>query len=194
MNNFQNELELISHAQKGNMNAFEQLVQKYDRQVISIAMKYVNSTEDAKDIYQEVFLRVYKGLPKFQYKSEFSTWLFRIATNVCLSYQSSKKRHSFVSLNQKFSDSDNQHYTLQDTLQDGVKTDQRAYDAEISNRVEQALESLSPRQKMVFTLRHYEGYKIKEIAVIMNCKEGTVKKYLFEATDRMRKQLKDFEN
>jgi RNA polymerase sigma-70 factor (ECF subfamily) len=60
--------------------------------------------------------------------------------------------------------------------------------------VEQALKTLSPRQRMVFTMKHYEGYKLKEIAEMMKCSEGTVKKYLFEATARLRKQLKDFES
>jgi RNA polymerase sigma-70 factor (ECF subfamily) len=64
--------------------------------------------------------------------------------------------------------------------------------AEISENVERALGALSPRQRMVFTLRHYEGHKLREIAVMMSCSEGTVKKYLFTATERMRMQLKEF--
>jgi RNA polymerase sigma-70 factor (ECF subfamily) len=187
-----NDIELIMQTQRGNMDAFEQLVQRYDKRVLTIAAGYVNCSDDAKDIYQEVFLRVYKGLPKFQYKSEFSTWLFRITTNVCLSHRMRGRRHSHTSLDQNVNNDDGQPHTLKDILSDNTTTDQKAHDAEISMRVEQALKTLSPRQRMVFSLKHYDGYKLKEIAEMMKCSEGTIKKYLFEATARLRKQLKDF--
>jgi len=186
-----NDTELIMQTQRGNMDAFEQLVQRYDKRVLTIAAGYVNCSDDAKDIYQEVFLRVYKGLPKFQYKSEFSTWLFRITTNVCLSHRMRGRRHSHTSLDQNVNDEDGQPHALKDTLSDNTTTDQQAHNAEISMRVEQALKTLSPRQRMVFSLKHYDGYKLKEIAGMLKCSEGTVKKYLFEATARLRKQLKD---
>jgi RNA polymerase sigma-70 factor, ECF subfamily len=186
------DFELILQAQRGNMSAFEQLVQRHDKQVLTIAAGYVNCADDAKDIYQEVFLRVYKGLPKFQYKSEFSTWLYRITTNVCLSHRSRRHRHTHTSLDQNTGEEDGQPHALKDTLSDISETDRPAQDAEISKRIEQALTTLSPRQRMVFTLKHYDGYKLKEIAEILKCGEGTVKKYLFEATARLRKQLKEF--
>jgi RNA polymerase sigma-70 factor, ECF subfamily len=188
------ETELIMQAQRGDMNAFEQLVQRHDKRVFTIAAGYVHSADDAKDIYQEVFLRVYKGLPKFQYKSEFSTWIYRITTNVCLSHRSRRNRNPNTSLDQSVNDEDGHPHALKDTLSDTAAADQQTYDAEIALRVEQALKTLSPRQRMVFTLKHYEGYKLKEIAEMMKCSDGTVKKYLFEATARLRKQLKDFES
>ena len=187
-----NDTELIMQTQRGNMDAFEQLVQRYDKRVLTIAAGYVDCSDDAKDIYQEVFLRVYKGLPKFRYKSEFSTWLFRITTNVCLSHRMRGRRHSHTSLDQNVNDEDGQPHALKDTLSDNTSTDQQTHDAEISMRVEQALKTLSPRQKMVFSLKHCDGYKLIEIAGMLKCSEGTVKKYLFEATARLRKQLKDF--
>jgi RNA polymerase sigma-70 factor (ECF subfamily) len=187
-----NDTELILQAQRGNMNAFEQLIQRHDKRVLTIAAGYVHSADDAKDIYQEVFLRVYKGLPKFQYKSEFSTWIYRITTNVCLSHRSRRNRSPHTSLDQSVNDEDGQPHALKDTLSDTAAADQLTYDAEITLRVEQALKTLSPRQRMVFTMKHYEGYKLREIAEMMKCNEGTVKKYLFEATARLRKQLKDF--
>jgi RNA polymerase sigma-70 factor, ECF subfamily len=187
-----NDTELIMQTQRGNIDAFEQLVQRYDKRVLTIAAGYVNSSDDAKDIYQEVFLRVYRGLPKFQYKSEFSTWLFRITTNVCLSHKMRGRRHTHTSLDQNMNDGDDHSQPLKDTLTDHSAADQQTHDAEITLRVEQALKTLSPRQKMVFTLKHYDGYKLKEIAEMLKCSEGTVKKYLFEATSRLRVQLKDF--
>jgi RNA polymerase sigma-70 factor (ECF subfamily) len=183
--------ELILQAQRGNTVAFEQLVHRYDKRVLSIASTYVSSSEDAKDIYQEVFIRVYRGLSKFELKSEFSTWLYRITANVCLTHRMRKKRRSHTSLDGDH-DSDEDHtQNLGDTLADDVKSDQRALNSEISLHVEEALGDLSPQQRMVFTLRHYQGYKLREIAELMNCAEGTVKKHLFTATQRLREKLRD---
>jgi RNA polymerase sigma-70 factor, ECF subfamily len=189
-----NDTELVMQAQRGDMNAFEQLVVRHDKRVLTIAAGYVNSADDAKDIYQEVFLRVYKSLPKFQFKSEFSTWLYRITTNVCLSHRARKNKQTHASLDHGLEDEDGQSNLLKDSLSHPATADQQTHDAEIRLRVEHALKKLSPRQRMVFTMKHYEGYKLKEIAVMMKCKEGTVKKYLFEATTRLRKQLKDFQS
>jgi len=101
------------------------------------------------------------------------------------------RRHSHISLDQNVNDEDGQPHALKDTLSDNTTTDQQTQDGEISMRVEQALRTLSPRQRIVFSLKHYDGYKLKEIAGMLKCSEGTVKKYLFEATARLRKQLKD---
>ena len=139
-------------------------------------------------------MRVYKGLPKFQMQSEFSTWLYRITTNVCLTYKAQSKRRAHVSLDKEFEHDDEDSHTLLDTLADDSATDQQLLDTEIRMQVESAMKHLSPQQKMVFTLRHYQGYKLKEIAKIMDCAEGTVKKYLFTATQRMRNNLKIFMN
>src|SRR3972149_4904680 len=88
-----NDSELVRSAQQGDMNAFEELVYRHDKEVFGIAARYVSRAEDAKDIYQEVFLRVYRGLPKFKFQSEFSTWLYRITTNVCLTHQDRRKQN-----------------------------------------------------------------------------------------------------
>ena len=181
--------ELILKAQQGDMMAFEQLVYRYDKQVLSMAATYVNSSEDAKDIYQEVFLRVFRGIKKFELRSEFSTWLYRITTNVCLTHRTRRKRHVHTSLSAE--DGDEESHGVSEALADERTADQHAMDSEASGHIEEALELLSPRQRMVFTLRHYQGYKLKEIAAMMECSEGAVKKYLFTATRRMRNRLKD---
>jgi RNA polymerase sigma-70 factor (ECF subfamily) len=182
---------LILSAKDGNVVAFEQLVQKYDRKVFSIASMYVQSAEDAKDIYQEVFVRVYKGLRKFEFRSEFSTWLYKITTNVCLTHRTRNKKHAHASLDDGHDDEEGHGVQLKHSVVDDGSTDQMIASLEISERVESALNTLSPRQKMVFTLRHYEGHKLKEIAEMMDCSEGTVKKYLFTATEKMRTLLKN---
>lgn len=183
------ETELIHQVKQGNENAFEQLVYRYDRTVLSIALKYTGNTDDAKDLYQEVFIRVYRGINNFQFRSEFSTWLYRIAVNVCLSYKSRSKDHLKVSISD---DEDNTGFSKdvsEQLVYEGSSPEEEAAGNELTEIVDAALETLSPRQKMTFVLKHYEGYKIREIAEMLNCKEGTVKKYLFDAIKNLRKKL-----
>lgn len=183
------DLDLIQRAKLGDMGAFEELVFRYDKQVLTIAARYVQSAEDAKDIYQEVFLRVFRSLPRFQLRSQFSTWLFRITTNVCLTHRSKRKRHAHTSLNQ---DSDDEHGgVLAETLRDETVTVDMAEKSDTAFHVAQAVETLSPKQRIVFTLKYYDGYKIREIAEMIGLNEGTVKRYLFAATRKVRYSLKD---
>lgn len=184
-----NDTDLIIKAQKGDQNAFEELVYRYDRNVLSIAMKYAIHEDDAKDLYQEIFIRVYRGLKNFRFKSEFSTWLFRISTNVCLSYKNHSKEHLRVSLYNDVNDEENNFTKKEELVYDGSSPEEISSGSDLGEIVNSAIESLSPKQKMTFILKHYEGYKIREIAEIMNCKEGTVKKYLFDAIRNLRKKL-----
>ena len=183
--------DLIVKAQKGDNSAFEELIYRYDRNVLSLAFKFVNNRDDAKDIYQEVFIRVFKSLKKFQFRSEFSTWLYRITTNVCLSFKKKQSRHLTVSINE---DDDNGNREVYEIPDDGANSpEDYVHSSEIASRINKALENLSQRQKMVFILKNYEGYKIREIAVMLECEEGTVKKYLFDANSKLRKYLSEFE-
>lgn len=183
--------ELVLLAREGNGQAFEQLVGRYDRQVLSLALSYTRNGDDAKDVYQEVFLRVYRALPKFKFESQFSTWLFRVATNVCLTYRQRSARHVHTSIDQALESEEGLSRAMTESLTGGRSADRQMLDSEIGGRVERAMDALSPRQKMVFVLKHHHGMKLREIAVQMNCAEGTVKKYLFTATERLRNQLKD---
>ncbi len=181
--------QLIINAQKGDMSSFEELVYRYDRHVLNIAKSFRNSDEDAKDIYQEVFMRVFRGLKNFQFKSEFTTWLFRITTNVCITHQS--RRKNYDSIHREISHEDDDVRTLGDTLTDNKSADELTLGSEISRYINKAVNELPPQQKMVFTLKYFEEYKIREIAEIMQCTEGAVKRYLFTATHKMRDRLKN---
>jgi len=183
------ETELIHQVKQGNENAFEQLVYRYDRTVLSIALKYTGNTDDAKDLYQEVFIRAYRGINNFQFRSEFSTWLYRIAVNVCLSYKSRSKDHLKVSINEDEDDNGFSKNASEQLVYEGSSPEEEAAGNELTEIVDAALETLSSRQKMTFVLKHYEGYKIREIAEMLNCKEGTVKKNLFDAVKNLKKKL-----
>jgi RNA polymerase sigma-70 factor, ECF subfamily len=182
--------ELILQAQDGSSSAFEELVYRYDRHVLSIALKYSGDEDDAKDIYQEVFIRVYKALKNFRFQSEFSTWLFRITTNVCLTYKSRQSKRVKISLS--YSDEEPDKAVAELKSGEESQPDEIFGASELSFRVEKALELLSPKQKYCFTLKHFQGYKIREIAHMMDCKEGTVKKYLFDAIRKLRLNIKEY--
>ena len=181
--------ELIQKAQNGDESAFNELVYRYDRSVLSIALKYVNDSDDAKDIYQEVFLRVFRGLKKFQFKSEFSTWLYRITTNVCLSFIRSGNKKTIMRIDNDMETDVLDNITIADD--EANNPEQLLMRSEITNNVNEALEKLSPKQKMIFILKHYEGYKIREISEMLNTSEGTIKKYLFEANHKLRRHLSE---
>jgi RNA polymerase sigma-70 factor (ECF subfamily) len=182
------EKELIIKAQNGNTIAFEQLVYNYDRAVLSIAMRYVRDEDDAKDIYQEVFIRVFRGLKKFEFRSEFSTWVFRITTNVCLTYKSRKKEQIMIPLEDEIDDE--KSYETIDIISRERSPEEETADNDLGLLIGNAVDSLTTRQRITFVLKHYEGYKIREIAEMLNCKEGTVKKYLFDAVKNLKKKLK----
>ena len=176
--------ELIRDAREGSASAFEQLVCRYDARVLAMALRYVGTKDDAKDIYQEVFVRVHRGLRNFRMESEFSTWLYRITANVCLTHRAQHRKR----LETTGSGADDD--VLGSLASGDASAEDRMHASEISASVAKAMERLSPQQKLVFTLRHYQGHKLREIASMMECTEGTVKRYLFAATQRMREELK----
>lgn len=185
----QNGLEdLIKRASLGDSHAFEALVSRYDKKVLSIAMRYVKSEDDAQDIYQEVFLRVFKNLSNFEFKSEFSTWLYRITVNVCLNFLEKQKKINALSIYENFGgEDDDNSFSFESTLKaKDLNPEENLSNKEKGELIKDAIETLSPKQKMVFTLKHFEELKIKEIAEIMDCTEGTVKRYLFDATGKLR--------
>lgn len=179
---------LILQAQRGNMRAFESLVHRYDRRVLSMALAYSGDPDDAKDIYQEVFLRVYRALPGFERRSQFSTWVYRIAANVCKTHHFRTSRRTMVSLDSGQRGM-NEGPRLADLLQAKDSADSEAIGSSLMQHVEQALGTLSPKQRLVFCLRHYQGHKLREIADLLDCAEGTVKRHLFTAIRRLREEL-----
>jgi len=177
--------DLILKARDGDMTAFSELLHRHDRNVLALAAQYVDNAEEAKDIFQEVLIRVYKGLPRFQFRSEFGTWVHRITVNVCLSHRRRVNKGIHVSLDQ----AGEENHAMQQLQSKEQGPDHAAIDADTAWHIHNALQTLSPRQRMVFTLRHYQGHSLKEIAGILRCTDGTVKRYLFTATQKMREQL-----
>jgi RNA polymerase sigma-70 factor, ECF subfamily len=180
----QNQELLITKAQQGNIQAFEQLVHQYDKQVMRIVANMISDREDARDLYQEIFIKVFKSIQQFRFQSEFSTWLFRIAVNTCISHRRKYSSQPLFSID----DLDDQEWTP--VVKENPEHHLLA--AELQNQLDGCIEKLAPKEKAVFVLRHYHEYKLKEIAEILDCKEGTVKNYLFRAVHKLQKELKEF--
>jgi RNA polymerase sigma-70 factor, ECF subfamily len=182
---------LIREAQGGDMAAFEELVEKYDRHVLSLAFSYARNSDDAKDIYQETLIRAYRSISKFELRSEFSTWLYRIATNVCISFKSSQKKYVDMFKGGSPAASGERAVEPRGDPPSSLSTEGEFFRAELGREIERALDNLSPMQRLVFTMKHYEGYKLREIAAITKCAEGTVKKHLYEAVRRLQNELEE---
>ncbi len=180
--------ELVSRAQNGDADAFERLVERYDRRVLSLAFSFTRNSDDAKDIYQETLIRAFNSIKKFQMKSEFSTWLYRIASNVCISFKYRQKKNMDMFTQNFRKDEEGIDPEPTAIVSDSVEGDYMR--AELAKQIESALGTLSPMQRMVFTMKHYEGYLLREIASLTNCTEGTVKKHLYVAVRRLQEQLR----
>jgi RNA polymerase sigma-70 factor (ECF subfamily) len=184
-----NNVDLIRMSVNGDNVAFAELVRRHDRAVFGLIARYVDNAEDAKDLYQEVFLRVHRNLRNFQLKSEFSTWVYRITVNVCLDHMKRIKRSVLSNALSIGSRDGSDHVPEPASLVPGP--DDHSVNADIAARIRTAIALLPPRQRMVFVLRHYEQRSMKEMAQTLGCGEGTIKRYLFEATQSMRGALRD---
>ena len=186
------EKALIRAAQEGDQDAFGQLVRAYDQSVLRLAMNLLRSPEDAQDIYQEAFLRVYRNLNSFRFDCSFHTWLYRIVTNLCLDQM--RKRKVRKEESSQFEGADgpvDRMDTLQESRVDG-NPQRRLFSGELRQRIQKALGELSARERMVFELRHYQGLKLRNIGEILGTSEEAAKNCLFRATQKMRVALGDF--
>ena len=184
------ETALIRQAQAGDRPAFDALVRQYDQAVLRMVLRVAGSPDEASDLFQEVFLKVYRSLGHFRFESRFSTWLYRVVTNVCLDQLRRKKTRREV---QPPSPEDGQPEYFH-TLADDRATldpDRTLRSKEISARLAGAMGKLTPRERMVFELRHYEGLKLRLIGQMCGTSEETAKNCLFRATQKLRLELGD---
>jgi RNA polymerase sigma-70 factor (ECF subfamily) len=182
----------IRAAQQGDQDAFEQLVRAYDQNVLRLAMNLLRSLDDAHDVYQEAFLRVYKNLHSFRFDCTFHTWLYRIVTNLCLDHLRKRKVRREEST--VIETAEGPKDRIQTVAEESPEGDpQRALmSRQLSQRIQEVLGSLTPRERMVFELRHYQGLRLKSIGEVLGTTEEAAKNCLFRATQKMRHALGDF--
>src|SRR5690348_17906383 len=157
---------LIERAQAGDRSSFELLVQRYDRQVLRLALNVLGSTEDARDVYQEAFLKIYRNLPRFRFECAFYTWIYRIVTNICLDHLRRRRSHPEEQpplLRAPSCDECRDGDFFDHQQGNGTHSDpeRELLGHEIGRQVEAALHALSPRERVVFEMRHYQGMKLR---------------------------------
>src|SRR2546422_7765477 len=181
---------LIREAQQGNTAAFEELVRQYDRAVLRLAVHLTGSQEDGQDIYQEVFLRAYINLARFRFECSFYTWIYRIVTNLCLDHLRKKNPRGLDATTTVSPDGEEEK--VLDRMPDqraSASPERSAVSRELRERIFGALARLSPRERVVFELKHYHGLKLRTVAGILNTTEGTIKNTPFRATHKLRLEL-----
>src|SRR5436305_3955452 len=183
---------LIRAAHRGDQDAVEQLVRAYDQSVLRLAMNLLRSPEDARDVYQEAFLRVYKNLDAFRFDCSFHTWLYRIVTNICLDQL--RKRKVRKEESPVVETAEGPLDRMESFEEDAAESDpeRSMWNRQLKQRIEDALQDLTPRERMVFELRHYQGLRLRNIGEILGTTEEAAKNCLFRATQKMRSVLGDF--
>mgnify|MGYP000868143956 CR=1 FL=1 len=179
------EAKLVQLAAKGDEQAFEQLVKLYEKRVYTMALRLVGNPDDAYDVAQEAFIRVYRSLKGFKGEAKFSTWIYRIVSNLCIDLNRRSRRIRQVPLEQS-DDDESFEISIPDERYDPVREFDRS---EISLAIEKALSTLSYEHREIFILRELNGLSYAEIADIMLIEEGTVKSRLFRAREKLRSAL-----
>ncbi len=182
------ENELIDGLGRGDRNAYRLLVERYKKKVYFLALDIVGNPSDAEDVFQEVFLKVFRSFSTFKKGSGLSPWLCRITYNAAI--DNIRRRGEATD-------------TIASDVIDGLgessmtavtsgRSEDPARTAEASllrDRIDEALKKISPQERAVFVLRHYEGLKISEIADSLGLSSGSVKSYLFRGVDKLRREL-----
>ena len=165
--------ELVRAAAKGNTLAFEELVRLHEKKVYALALRMCGSSEDAADAAQEAFLSAWRGLPSFRGEAGFSTWLYRLTSNVCIDFLRKEKRRRDISMTVSLEDEEE---ARQAQLPDERYSPQQALErSELRQAVRDGLNTLSPEHRQVLVLRELEGRSYGEIAALLGLEEGTVK-------------------
>lgn len=185
------EQALVRKAQSGDRLAFDELVRRYDRDVLRLALNLVHHVEEARDVYQESFLRVYRNLHRFRFECSFYTWLYRIVTNTALDHLRRRTTRREDQAPQ-FPDTDGVTHDFFDRQAEeraSASPEKQLLGQELNRHIQEAMKSLSPRERAVFELKHYHGLRLRAIGEMLGTSEETAKNSLFRATKKLRAKL-----
>lgn len=180
-----NELQLIKGAKNGEQYCFEQLILTYEKQVYNIAFQYLKNQESAKDVSQEIFIKVYKSINKFNEKSKFSTWLYRITVNTCLDHIR-KNKHIVTEVSYQIDEN-------RDINSDNLNPEAEILNKEKKEILYNSINQLKKEYKTFIILRDIQGFSYKEISNITQTSIGTVKSSLSRAREKLKTMLNDTE-
>ena len=180
--------ELVASAQKGDRRAFEELVDRHKQKAYHIAFDFARDREEAKDLSQDAFLKAFMNLKKFDGRSGFYTWFYRILVNVCLDYKRRQKRAP----SDEFDETAMKQVEPSHQPAAPIAPDQHVWVGQFSRKVDDALAALPAKQRTAFILKNHQGLSIREIAAMMETAEGTVKVHLHRAVTTLRRSLAEF--
>lgn len=180
----QTDATLVQRTLAGQTQAYNVLVQRYQRQVYNLAYRMVGSAEDAGDMVQETFLRAYGALSSFRQDASFLTWLYKIASNLCIDHLRSRRSKGALSLDMELEEG--REPAASDRVYDPEDT---AIRGAVSEVVQRAVMNLPEKYRVVVVMRHLQGLSVEEIAEQLNLPSGTVKTHLFRARDMLRDRL-----
>ena len=185
------QIEWVRRAQAGDLQAFERLFEQYQRGIYNVVYQMVRSEADAADLTQDVFVRAWKSLPRLEAPEAFTSWLYRIATNLSRNWIRDNTRVRVDSLDQPFGtdEEDGGGREVADVTGDPASITQTHA---MQETVQRAIEGLSPDHRMVVTMHHIDGMAVEDIAKVMKCSVGTVKSRLSRARDHLRRKLATF--
>jgi len=182
--------DLIREAQKGDRGSFDTLVRRYDQSVLRLALHMLGNEQDAQDVHQEAFIKAYRHLGNFRFECSFYTWLYRIVTNLCLDQLRRRKSRREDPATALDSSGDEMDLLSNITDDRAMANPARELDRKrMGESIQDALDKLTPRERTVFELKHYQGLKLRTIGEMLNTTEETAKNTLFRATRKLRLNL-----
>ncbi|HHU78280.1 MAG: RNA polymerase sigma factor [Caldicoprobacterales bacterium] len=182
------EARLLEEARAGSLSAFEELIGLYEKKIYNYCLRMTNSREDAEDLTQEVFVRVYRNLNKFRGKSRLSTWIYRIAHNVCIDQYRRTKAVS-ISISQPRGADDEREMELP---AESPSPEEEIIRREEQERLLECISRLKPAYRTVIVLRDIQNHSYEEIAEILSLPLGTVKSHISRARAALREAVRPF--
>lgn len=185
------EQALVRKAQAGDRLAFDELVRRYDRDVLRLALNLVHHSEEARDVYQESFLRCFRNLQRFRFECSFYTWLYRIVTNVALDHlrRRGTRREEQAPQLPNGDGLTRDFFEQQAEARASASPEKQLLGHELARQIQDAMKQLSPRERAVFELKHYHGLRLRAIGELLGTSEETAKNSLFRATKKLRARL-----
>jgi RNA polymerase sigma-70 factor (ECF subfamily) len=183
---------VVAQVLAGEKDSFRLLVDRHTRSIYSVAYRMTGNGQDAEEIVQETFLRAYKSLQRFELRSSFATWVYRIAVNRCLDFLKAKKMTDSYQISDNPAADENERQVQVAANDPGP--DRLLLSGEAGQKISRAINLLSPMERVAFTMRHMEGCSIEEISKALNVRASAAKNSIFRAVQKIRQELAPLAN